>query len=140
MGTNRIRQLRRQHPRRDDRINRRRVETLERRANFLETRIDSSEGSAQYDEAEYHALRWAIDALREWMHNDPYWVFEPHPEAEPGDRAGGSWRELRHAYWDQHLHEWMIRPRKTTIRRATEDEIIQAKAEGESEYSHEGDE
>lgn len=129
---------RRRYARRDDKINRRRLDTLERRADFLETRLDSSDGAAQYDEAEYSALRWAIDALKSWMRQDPNWVFEPAPDAKPGDRAGGAWRELRHAYWDERREAWMIRPSKRTVRPANESEIALAKAEGETEYVTEG--
>jgi len=115
------------------------LETLERRANFLESRIDSSDGAAQYDEAEYHALCWALESLRDWMTNDPFWVFEPHPDAEPGVRAGGSWRELRHAYWNQYIGEWQFRPSKNKIRSASPKEITDAKAEGATEYTPPGE-
>lgn len=124
-------QLREQPERRNHKFNRRRIETLERRANHLESRA-GSEGSESYDEAEYQALRWAIWALRIWMNEDPYWVFDPPPKGG----KGGQWRELGHAYFDEWRKEWRVMPQKGLVRPATEPEIRQAKIEGETEYVH----
>jgi hypothetical protein len=116
--------------RRNDKINRRRVDTLQRRADFLENRMGSA-GSESYDEAEYQALRWAIWALRIWMSEDPFWVFDPVPTGE----KGGQWRELGHAYWNEWEQDWRVIDAKgDEARMATQREVAQAKAEGEVEW------
>jgi hypothetical protein len=119
----------RQRPeRRNHKFNRRRLKTLERRADHLDERV-GSEASESYDEAESQALRWAIWALRQWMAEDPYWAFDPDPKG-----SGGQWRELGYAYWDEYHKDWRTMPAKDAVRKATAQEIAEAKAEGEYEY------
>jgi hypothetical protein len=123
-------ELRERPERRNHKVNRRRIETLQRRADYLETRAGSP-GSESYDEAEYQALRWAMWALRQWMAEDPYWVFDP----PPGGGKGGQWRELGHGYWNEWERAWrVIDSKHDQPREATQREINEAKAEGEIEY------
>lgn len=58
--------------RRDTRVNRKRLDALRRRRDFLQGRVDSYKGkSASRDEAECAALAWAIQIVEEWIADDP---------------------------------------------------------------------
>ena len=41
------------------------IRCLERRAQYLEKRIDTSAVDLSYDKAEMNALKWAVDTLRQ---------------------------------------------------------------------------
>ena len=45
------------------------LETLERRADFLAKRISTSDTDLSYDKQELSALRWALDVLRPQFSN-----------------------------------------------------------------------
>lgn len=58
--------------RRDTRVNRKRLDALKRRRDFLHDRVAQYVGkSASRDQAEYAALVWAIQIVEEWVEADP---------------------------------------------------------------------
>lgn len=108
------------HQRRNNKINRGRIDMLQRRLDFLQNRV-GSEASERYDDSEIAALRWAIRICREWMKDDPHWVFIPSPSGE-----GGRWRHLNEAYEDTERGGWFIQVDRETERPATDQEIREA--------------
>lgn len=61
-----------QPERRDTRVNRKRLDALRRRRDFLHDRVSKYVGkSASRDEAEYAALVWVIEIAEQWVAQDP---------------------------------------------------------------------